>query len=100
MAVASALRDGGGFALAEGSEIRLQRPCDAPRPGLVRSRLAHDRSWRPHIAARARRSPATGGTVAAANDVAAGRHAGRVAGSGGEPFRNPGIGARNPASLI
>ena len=51
-------------------------------------------------AARARRSLATGSAVAAANDVAAGRHAGRAAGSGGEPFQNPGIGAHDPAGLV
>ena len=38
--------------------------------------------------------------VAAANDVAAGRHAGRAAGSGGEPFQNPGIGAPDPAGPV
>ena len=88
MAVASAVGDGGDIALAEGSEIRFCRPCGTPRPGIVRSRLAHDRSRRTRRAARARRSPATGCAVAAANDVAAGRHAGRAAGSGGEPFQN------------
>ena len=51
-------------------------------------------------AARARRSPCRGGPVAAANDVAAGRHAGRAAGSGGEPFQTPGIGAPDPAGLV
>ena len=38
--------------------------------------------------------------VAAANDVAAGRHAGRAAGSGGEPFQDRGIGAHDPAGLV
>src|SRR6266571_7705286 len=100
MAAASAVGDGGDIALAEDSEIRFCRPCSAPGPGIVASRLAHARSWRTRTAARARRSPATGGAVAAANDAAAGRHTGRAAGSGGEPFQNPGIGAHDPAGLV
>ena len=58
MAVASAVRDGGHIALAEGPEIRCGRPGGAPRPGVVPSRLAHDRSWRAHHTARTRRPPA------------------------------------------
>ena len=99
MAVASAVGDGGDIALAEGPEIRFCRPY-TPRPGLVRSRLAHDRSWRSRLAARARRSPATGRAVATANDVAAGRHAGRAADSGPEHFQNSGTGGHDPAGLV
>jgi peptidoglycan/xylan/chitin deacetylase (PgdA/CDA1 family) len=100
MAVASAVGDGGNIALAEDSEIRFCPSCGTSRPGVVRSRLAHDRSWRTRLAARARRSPALGCAVTAANDVAAGGYAGRAAGSGSEPFQARGIGADDPAGLV
>ena len=100
MAVASAVGDGGDIALAEDSEIRFCRPCSAPRPGVVASRLAHERSRRTHRAAWTRCPLAAGCPVAAANHVAAGRHARRVAGSSGKPFQNAGIGAPDAAGLV
>src|SRR5438128_9974358 len=100
MAAASTVGDGGGFALAEGSEIRFCRPCSAPGPGIVASRLAHERAWRARTAARTRRSLAASGAVAAANDAATGRRPGRAAGSNGEPFQNPAIGAHDSAGLV
>ena len=48
-------------------------------------------------AAWTRRPLAPGSPVATANDVTAGQHAGRTAGSSGEPFQDPGIGAPDPA---
>ena len=100
MAVASAVGDGGDLALAEDSEICFCRPRSAPRPGAVRSRLAHDRSRRrvprgAGAAFRCRRRRCGRG-----KRLAAGRHAGRAAGSGGEHFQNPGIGARHDAGLV
>ena len=47
-----------------------------------------------------RRSVAARSPVAAANGAAASRRAGRAAGSGGEPFQNPGIDARDPAGRV
>src|SRR5882724_9825399 len=100
MAVASAVGDGGNIALAEGPEICFCRSGGTPGPGVVASRLAHERSRRTRRAAWTRRPFAAGCPVAAANHVTAGRHAGRVAGSSGEPFQNAGIGAPDAAGLV
>ena len=75
-------------------------PAALPVPALSASRLAHDRSRRARRAAWTRRPLAARCPVATANDVTAGRHAGRAAGSSGEPFQNSGIGAPDPAGLV
>src|SRR6476661_5592825 len=100
MATASAVGDGGDIALAQGSEICFGRSCGTSRPGAFPSRLAHDRSRPAQRAAWTRPPLAPRSPVAEANDVTAGQHAGRAAGSSGEPFQNSGIGAPDPAGLV
>ena len=97
MAVASGIGDGGDLALAENSEIRVCQHRSTPRPGSGRPRLAQHRSRPTYAAARARRSLATDNAVAETNDIAAGPHACRTAGSGREHFQDPGIDPRHDA---
>ena len=100
MATASAVGDGGDIALAQGSEICFDRSSGPSRPGAFPSRLAHNRSRPAHRAAWTRRPLAPRSPVAEANDVTADQHAGRAAGSSGEPFQNSRIGAHDPAGPV
>ena len=81
-------------------KFAVGRSCGTSRPGAFPSRLAHDRSRPAHRAAWTRCPLAPRSPVAEANDVTAGQHAGRAAGSSGEPFQNSEIGAPDPAGPV